>query len=710
MTSNKFYIPTSTLNFNNIMSSESISPAGFYSERKFGYKRFEKTEPNNLENRIVLYENYPIFNIDDEELENYPMIIEIDKKYIKEDIIQEHKNGVFYTEETIYFNPFSTKFYFRNENEKRSTLSKAEPSIESKMIALYQNCFEIQANNKVESFKWEQSEIKDSKSNPNHISKDRKINKLKGFMYAYILGSNKSFPAEVVTLKKYAKDLRNTLSALVASADGQPTYKQQEQLNAIYKAINDTFCKAEGLDKKIQIIREEYFKEGKFEEFLTKFGSLWLPKPTFQLSPFFVSSKADADEKEKALEQYISNLERTINRFSNPKLIKKEQFPILQHFKIESIPEQTKFVPKLLNEYLEEAYSSEDFIQSRYEFAKSGGKIFKEQIQKEWDGSEYQMYINTLLRNLNEYSQFEINSTENPTLKSFAAFCQKGESDIDKLEDYLISNKIGDFRTAFALWGAIFGFANMPKTLTNDLFLSSDLDYISEVYKYVFKQIHDVELNETFERKQEKEIKKFSSKINEQPKPEEKKGTSIKQEILEEKQNREKLKKAKIKDKQIDTVIDAWKENHFLMNEKLFIAISKIQGIGKATVEKIKDALSPNQQKPIQQQAPTLGFDFPLEKEFYLDDNAWSCIENLTYKSQKVKDKIKKNLKTIQEGYRPNGYYDKRGDAKDNKKVIEHFLVWNVSEKNNYNKLQQSDFPNETREEIRKILESKYPN
>ena len=87
-----------------------------------------------------------------------------------------------------------------------------------------------------------------------------------------------------------------------------------------------------------------------------------------------------------------------------------------------------------------------------------------------------------------------LSSIDNLTLQSFAAFCQKGEEDISKLEDYLIQNGISDFRIAFALWGVVFGFANMPKTLTNDLFLSNDLDYISSVYKYIFKQIHGIEL------------------------------------------------------------------------------------------------------------------------------------------------------------------------------------------------------------------------
>ena len=101
MMSNKLYIPTSTLNFNNIMSSESISPAEFYSVRGFGYKRFEKVEPNNLNNRIILYNKYPVFDINDNELENYPMIIEIDTKTVNKDVIHEHKDGVFYSEETI---------------------------------------------------------------------------------------------------------------------------------------------------------------------------------------------------------------------------------------------------------------------------------------------------------------------------------------------------------------------------------------------------------------------------------------------------------------------------------------------------------------------------------------------------------------------------------------------------------------------------------
>jgi len=76
------YLPTSSLNFNNIFSSETISPIGFYTKRNFGYKRFEPVEPNPFQNSILLYSQCPTFEIKDYEQDNYPMILEIPKSMI----------------------------------------------------------------------------------------------------------------------------------------------------------------------------------------------------------------------------------------------------------------------------------------------------------------------------------------------------------------------------------------------------------------------------------------------------------------------------------------------------------------------------------------------------------------------------------------------------------------------------------------------------
>jgi len=742
MIPNRLYIPTTTLNFNNIMASESISPAGFYSVRGFGYKRFEKVEPNNLDKRIILYDKYPIFNISDEELENYPLVIEIDPKYVSEDIIHEYKNGIFYTEETIYLNPFTTKIYFRDEGERRSTLSKVEQSLSTKMTSIYQSQILVKTPS-VETFEWNNNEITDSPIDfAKHISTDRKINKLKGFLYAYLFGANRSLSSEIVTLKKYAKELKNVLSSVVTNPDGRASYKQGEEIKILYQKINNAFYKIEGFNEKLQnIVRQksEEYNCTNFTEILKaeNLYDIWYQKqnlkPSYQIQSFYLPNfqknssvkknseydNKEVEENQKYFDRYFTELGNAIDRFTKSIPYSIINLPILQHCsRVDIVPADKKgFQSKLFNEYCAENWNKEEFIASRLDFATVGGKLFKEELHDNWENSLYKPYINDLRKNIASHTPFELNSVQNLTLQSFAAFCQKGEDDIEKLEDYLISNEIGDFRIAFALWGIVFGFANMPKTLANDLFLFDDLDYVSEVYKYIFKQVHGIDLNGKIERKQEvKSAITISSKLNvdipSKFKLDEKKETITEQANGIEVEYREKLKQIpKISATQIDSVIEVLKSNHFIVNKSLEL-ISKIKGFGKTSkiFKAIKECLLPNQQKSIQQYGPTLGFDFPPEKEFYLDDNAWSYIEHLPFKNQKIKDKVKKNLKIIQDGYRPDGYYYKRGDSNENKEVINHFLVWSVSEKNNYNKLQEYDFPNEIREDIRKILESKYPN
>jgi len=595
MIPSKLYIPTTTLNFNNIMASESISPAGFYYVRGFGYKRFDKVEPNNLDNRIILYEKFPVFNINDKELENYPLVIEIDTITIGEDVIKE-ENGVFYSEETIYLNPFSTQFIFNTETEKRSTLSKVEQSLNTKMVAIYRNCIIAKTPN-IESFEWKSVDLTDSKSDFSKISKDRKINKLKGFLYAYLLGANKSVSKNVVYAKRRTKIFSNELSALVNSISAK---EAEKLLNCLDIFVND------------------------------------------------------------------------INGISDKIRIELKDLPIVQHCNIiATIPNQKEFLPKLLNEYLAENWNSEEFVSSRLDFADAGGKLFREELQDKWENSPYRKYINDLRNNLKSHTAFSLQSTDNLTLQSFAAFCQKGEEDIDKLEDYLISNGIGDFRIAFALWGIVFGFANTPKTLTNDLFLSNDSNYVSEVYKYIFKQVHKIDLIGNFERKtEEKEFVSLPSKMNEQPKTEEKKETTTQQQANEiEIEYRGKLKQVpKITNSQIDSVIEVLKNNHFLIKDKLFDSISKIDKLGKKTniFKAIKDCLqSENQQKVVQQQeSQNRLFDYEIEsvgKEFYKDNNVLAHIYSILANDDEKK-KVKKEIDWIQKVHREGGYKKQSGE------------------------------------------------
>ena len=71
----RFYIPTSSLNFNNILSSESISPKAFYTARSFGYGRWVSVPENPFENSIVIYDQLCLFNRPVSDFEDHPMLV-----------------------------------------------------------------------------------------------------------------------------------------------------------------------------------------------------------------------------------------------------------------------------------------------------------------------------------------------------------------------------------------------------------------------------------------------------------------------------------------------------------------------------------------------------------------------------------------------------------------------------------------------------------
>ena len=135
----KFYIPTSTLNFNNILSSESISPKAYYDKRGFGYSRWATIPENPFNNAIVLYDNLCYFDRPKSDIEDHPLLIEVmlDEAQLKQ------VGGFWYSDHTIYFTPKTTSFLFFNEKDRTIALSMSESSLETKLIRLYARQIQI---------------------------------------------------------------------------------------------------------------------------------------------------------------------------------------------------------------------------------------------------------------------------------------------------------------------------------------------------------------------------------------------------------------------------------------------------------------------------------------------------------------------------------------------------------------------------------------
>lgn len=499
----KLYIPTSTLNFNNIISTESIAPYSFYQLRGYGYKRFEKVQPNGLDNSVLLYDKFPLFEVDDTETENYPMVVEICTASCSAHI-KSVGDGMYRCTETIYLNPFNTRFLFKRTNDLMTTKSKSEYSIESKLVNLYAGCYKV-LDSSVEQARYDYAAVHDCELNSEALEADKHNNKLKGFVYAYVIAANRSNGGPLVNLKMHSKQLVNCISSIITAPYFKREHLSSSEITSIYDLIRRDIEAIDGIPEDVdRIIRDkakEYCcpelssileKEGLLDAWRDKIKSKYNLKPSVQLRPFTLDNMRDRIQQ---LDDYSVYLGSVASGFKLGTLVTLDKLPIIKEGRIDSIPCQKEFVANLLNLYLDKNIDKDSFLSNRYQCSIEGCELFKNSLGNKWTESNERTYLNALLKNLNEYTAFDINSVKNITLKSFAAFFQKGDVEMEKLEDYLISCGIGDLRIAFSLWGVIFGFAEMPKTITCDFFDSKDTDYKCGVYKTVYEALYGVQIS-----------------------------------------------------------------------------------------------------------------------------------------------------------------------------------------------------------------------
>ena len=74
----KYYIPTTTLNIDNILSTESISPQAYYAKRKFKPNYFERIPFLVHNDVILLFSKVPSFSLTRDEIEQYPIVLEFE--------------------------------------------------------------------------------------------------------------------------------------------------------------------------------------------------------------------------------------------------------------------------------------------------------------------------------------------------------------------------------------------------------------------------------------------------------------------------------------------------------------------------------------------------------------------------------------------------------------------------------------------------------
>ena len=122
-----------------------------------------------------------------------------------------------------------------------------------------------------------------------------------------------------------------------------------------------------------------------------------------------------------------------------------------------------------------------------YEIARGlGGKC------SEQDGPALEQFLRVLHDDLRGAAPLKLDEAPNETMKSFAIFCKKGNMDsLEDLECVLLSNDILDLSFAYALWGAVYGYSAMPKTVIDVTLSGYPKEYAEEAMRRIYEEISD---------------------------------------------------------------------------------------------------------------------------------------------------------------------------------------------------------------------------
>lgn len=491
----KYYIPTSSLNFNNILSTESISPKIFYDRREFGYTRWFTVEENEIEEVTLLYSTPHIFACKDSDLEDHPMLIEINTdeefKQISED--------VFYTNKTIYLNPWDTIFYFFSEKVKLTVLSMSESSLETKTVRLYEKKM------KVSTFEGEYEKVEFMSVRPSdnevsqYIEKDYILNKMKGLLYGYYIGANLSMSSDLVNQLTTLREIQSIFLSIRSSQDKQPSQSQRKRLEELFLEIDHYHPIYRELKNEFQNENPDTINH--FFVFIKKKCPSYFSDKSINNLLSQLQADTDSNSSLSWIEEEIKKQNGEI--ISNRQRLDPDKAEIIVSSQDRLVSQKTiddELMSNLMRHWVNDVFCSRSFdgnISPKRELLSDEiTKKAKEVIGNTWDDSSVRTYLNQLRRHVR--GQVFDQPWDNGLLSSTAAVLIKGD-DWESMLHFMQSKGMHDYRLAFAIYGVLNGFANMTRDFTDKL-LNEESNYLMKVYREFYGQLHEKDILGTIER------------------------------------------------------------------------------------------------------------------------------------------------------------------------------------------------------------------
>lgn len=520
----KFYIPTSSLNMDNLLQSECILPMSHYAQRLTGYKFYEQIEELLPFDAIVLFKYPVLFTINDVGRYNYPVLIEFEDDAQTQDFYEnEIQDGVCVCSHTLNLTPTNCCFYFFSEQAYKITIVNTQSN---KSIKYYMNYSIVPNVNKLETRPF-----------PKLVSvphcrigeyEDGIIDKQKGVLYAYLLGDQKSVNHDLAVQLRLTQDIYNILTNLISTPSSITVFG--EKLSSLldeYKRIDLTernCIEQFEVNLKKELGNRFYFLKEYLIRFLKNincwdyvFVSLckrwecyFLPKISeLHTKDNYLRLRSDIEKRTAyAVDVFQKDLPlSTLNDISmNGNAISIYNAPL---------------VNAVINYIIKNKQTVEKLYANRLGFYMGAMEtivpILKEQMGEiNWEKSKERAYINKLHAFINDQTvHFEINSIDNIELKSIAAFILKGQS----YNDCVALCKMTEFenyRYVLSLWGSLCGYMEMNRDALSDIL---NMSTYSLVYEKIYGKnmgilSHNIANSESFINCCSEEIEKRSYKFS----------------------------------------------------------------------------------------------------------------------------------------------------------------------------------------------------
>lgn len=507
----KLYYLTNTLNIDNILTSECLSPLSVYSLRKFGYNSFESAPLGgkvDISNSILLFAKIPYYRVDSKELECAPMILEITDTNLDtmvEDISQHRDASVFLVKgnQSIVLTPINCRILFTDMRAYRMARLKCQDSKCNK----WWEYFEMEIININKSVVLEDMlkgiSIKNI-SSPN-IHKEILVNRQKGLLWGYVLGYFRSLPSNIARLRAIQKNIYNNVASIInAGGKALPTFVDR------IKTLDEKYREIDPVRNQLISSWNNELKELNFNndqtEFLyntlemytpllyayAKYNKVQLRTPIFTGVLFnfswslyqealvrhtqaIIKSALESKDKNIQLKDKFINTDNGLTTFGNS-----EQDDI--------------FALIIQNLLLSQAnpLTIEHIRVDKLNVVKRFNEIYKNCKGNEYKTSEIYEYMLGIVHCIRDNESFDPLSTEDVLLQNIAAFILKGDS-FEDMMTYMIEKGISTFEYATAMWCACEGYVDLSRNIIHSL-SSQDVN-LSIIYNQVYALVYGMDIN-----------------------------------------------------------------------------------------------------------------------------------------------------------------------------------------------------------------------